>query len=170
MHDDRDPIVTARRWPRSGAPIVSIATRALASASVAAEDALPRETGGILLGWREPDAVVVSEMIEVVDPEASPMSYVRRHAHAEAALQRALEDAAPGDPVGYVGEWHAHPAPQGPSRQDRRELRALARRTAHPVALVVLAHNPELAEWTRVALVACSCRVRRGVISEEEAA
>jgi hypothetical protein len=112
---------------------------------------------------------VVVELLEVTDPAAGRSSYTRDHAHAEAALQRALADTNPADPVGYVGEWHVHPAPQGPSRQDRRELRAVARQSPHPVALVVLAYDPTTSSWTTAALTAASCHVRSAV-SEENAA
>jgi integrative and conjugative element protein (TIGR02256 family) len=140
------------------------------AASAAASATLPNETGGILLGWREPDAIVVVRLIEVVDACASHTTYTRNHAHAEASLQRALADAEPGDPMGYVGEWHAHPAPLGPGRQDRRELRAIARLSQHPVALVVLSHDASIASWSPAALTAWWSRVRTANVPEELAA
>jgi integrative and conjugative element protein (TIGR02256 family) len=149
---------------------VKLESGALDAASAAASAAFPNEAGGILLGWREPDAVVVVQLIEVVDPRASDTTYTRNHAHAEAALQRALTEADPGDPMGYVGEWHAHPAPQGPSRQDRRELRAIARLSQHPVALVVLAYDVRAASWSPAALTARRSRVRTANTCEELAA
>lgn len=151
-------------------PTVRILRGALADATAAASRSLPRESGGILLGWREPEAIVVARIIEVTDPEAGHTTYTRSHAQAEAALQRALADSPRGGLAGYVGEWHVHPALQAPSRQDRRELRAVARRSEHAVALVVLAHDPPTGSWSPVALTARSCRVRTAQISEEEAA
>lgn len=150
-------------------PAVRFAQGVLAAAVNSASDALPSETGGILLGWREEPATVVVELLEVADPAAGHTSNTRDHAHAEAALQRALA-ADPSDPVGYVGEWHAHPAPQGPRRQDRRELRAVPRQSPHPVALVVLAYDPTTTSWTTSALTAASGHVRPAVVSEENAA
>jgi integrative and conjugative element protein (TIGR02256 family) len=149
---------------------VRILRAALADATAAASTSLPKETGGILLGWREPDAIVVARLIEVADPDAGHTTYTRSHAHAEAVLQRALADAPCGDVVGYVGEWHVHPALQGPSRQDRRELRAVARRSAHAVALIVLAPDGPTGSWSPSALTARSCRVRIAQISWAEAA
>lgn len=40
--------------------------------------------------------------------------------------------------MGYVGEWHSHPLPCGPSGQDTREVRRISTLTPHPVALIVL--------------------------------
>lgn len=148
---------------------VRIGRAALADATTTASAAMPTETGGILLGWREPDAIVVTRLVEVVDPDASHTTYTRSHAAAEAALQEALANAPSVDLVGYVGEWHVHPALQGPSRQDRRELRAVARRSPHAVALVVLAHAGDVDSWSPAALTARSRLVRTARISEEEA-
>ena len=145
---------------------VRLVDSALEAATTAAAAAFPKETGGILIGWREPGAIVVAELTEVIDPTASLATYTRSHAHAEAALRRVLASAEPQDPIGYVGEWHVHPAPQGPSRRDRHELRAVARRSAHPIALMVLVHDPASASWCPTALTATSCRVRAATIEE----
>lgn len=149
---------------------VRLGPGALAAAVTSADAASPNETGGILLGWREHGAIVIVELLEVSDPSAGHTSYTRDYAHAEIALQRAFAEADPGDPAGYVGEWHVHRAPQGPSRQDRRKLRAVARQSPHPVALVVLAFDPTTSSWTTAALTASSCHVRSAVVFEEKTA
>lgn len=150
--------------------IVRIGRATLADATATASAALPKETGGILLGWRELDAVVVTRLVEVVDPDAGSATYTRNRAAAETALQRALATVPSRDLVGYVGEWHVHPAVQGPSWQDRRELRAVARASPHAVALIVLSHDGECDSWLLAALTARSCLVRTAKIHEKEAA
>ncbi|MEO3922751.1 Mov34/MPN/PAD-1 family protein [Micromonosporaceae bacterium B7E4] len=99
--------------------------------------ALPHETGGILLGFRTPSLVVVTRTVTVVDPQSSWRGYVRRHRQAQARMAIGRGDAPPV--VGYVGEWHTHPADIGPSRTDLRALAAIARLAQGPVVLVVLA-------------------------------
>ena len=46
---------------------------------------------------------------------------------------------ADDDPIGYVGEWHSHPSPSGPSTVDRAAMRATARVSFNPIALLVFA-------------------------------
>lgn len=107
--------------------------------------ALPKETGGILLGFRTPDLVVVTRLLTVPDPRSSRHSYRRRRRHAQDQMAAARTDDAGA--VGYVGEWHTHPADQPPSRTDLRALAATARLAAGPVALLVLAYpaaGPEI--------------------------
>ncbi|OHX06863.1 Mov34/MPN/PAD-1 family protein [Micromonospora sp. WMMB235] len=99
--------------------------------------ALPHETGGILLGFRTPNLIVVTRTVTVADPQSSRRSYLRRHRQAQARMAIGRGDAPPV--VGYVGEWHTHPADIGPSRTDLRALAAIARLAQGPVALVVLA-------------------------------
>ena len=160
-----------RRLPGADPPATLVVSKAaLAQAFADASFAFPRETGGILLGWREPDAIVVVRLLKVTDPESGCASYTRIHAYAESALLEAIAVMDPGDPVGYVGEWHSHPALQGPSRRDRRELRAVARRTEHPVALIVVAYDPVADRWTPTGLTAKSCWTRTATVIEENAA
>jgi integrative and conjugative element protein (TIGR02256 family) len=117
---------------------VRIDSRALAQAEALAGAALPRETGGILLGHRVDAAVIVGQLLQVPDKEARPAKYLRRHALAQQALDRVMALERPDSPLGYVGEWHSHPGDVGPSRQDVKELRASARQLKDAVALVVL--------------------------------
>ena len=125
-------------------PAVYIVRDGLASAMTAADGAHPNETGGILIGWRTPSAVVIAAALEVADVGASPHRYRRHHTAAQSALANALADEPPRSPLGYVGEWHVHPANHGPSRQDRREIAAISRLVAAPVTLIILAGPPGL--------------------------
>jgi integrative and conjugative element protein (TIGR02256 family) len=116
---------------------ILIARSAFAAAVDDGKQALPRETGGILLGFRTPDDIVVTRALTVPDPNSGRSGYLRHHRRAQARM------AADGGPapavVGYVGEWHTHPGDIGPSRTDLRALGAIARLAEGPVALVVLA-------------------------------
>lgn len=118
---------------------VRVLSAALAEVRVIAEAAIPRETGGILLGHRGDDSeVIVRRFLEVPDEQAGPTQYRRRHAAAQAALDEVLALQPPGAVLGYVGEWHSHPGREGPNNQDVQELRECARRTRHAIALIVL--------------------------------
>ena len=103
--------------------------------------ALPHETGGILLGFRTPDLVVVTRALTVPDPRSSRHSYRRHRRRAQALMAASGITETPG--IGYVGEWHTHPADCPPSRIDIRALAATARLTTAPVALIVLAYGAD---------------------------
>jgi proteasome lid subunit RPN8/RPN11 len=110
----------------------------------AAWAAIPRETGGILIGWRGGTSrltVSVHTALVVEDPAAAHTTYELNRDRAQIALDTYI--AGQNDcNLGYVGEWHSHPAPQPPSPQDLRSLRASARLASGPVALVVPALEP----------------------------
>ncbi len=98
---------------------------------------LPRETGGILVGHRDGESVIVTRAIEVPSRVATRTSYRLDHDQAQAALNRVLS-ASPQDPLaGYVGEWHTHPADVGPSLIDRWSIASAARKSTAQIALVV---------------------------------
>ena len=105
------------------------------------------ETGGVLLGWRNGAGVCVSEFIEVPDLRSTRSSYLRSHAAATQRLQDLLGGLPEGSPEGYVGEWHTHLAPHGPSRTDRSHLKKISRIRRDGVALIVLAHDPASDGW-----------------------
>lgn len=117
----------------------SIDVRADAHETIATEAAkrLPLETGGILLGYREMDNVVITHALVVDGGGATKDRYVRDDVRANNRLAEFLSDRAEDDPIGYVGEWHSHPAPSGPSTIDRNALRAAAKAADGPVALVI---------------------------------
>lgn len=123
-----------------------------------------RETGGILLGWRHKGGIHVEQTIEVLDRQAGHTWYRRRHAPAEAALAAVLEHVPENSALGYVGEWHTHPARVGPSFHDRRELRRISGKTTHEVALLVAAHEKDSSTWVPVGLTALGSRIRAAVV------
>jgi len=116
-----------------------IARMALDTVLEAGQQTLPLETGGVLLGFRIPGSVVITRALVVPDPRSSHHSYVRRRHRAQHLMSTASADFLPV--VGYVGEWHTHPADAPPSRTDRRALVATARLATGPVALLVPAYS-----------------------------
>lgn len=120
-------------------PVVRISRQALVLASRHAIEASSKELGGILVGWWEgAGTAVVHDLLIVPDVDAGWNHYKRRHPAAQETLNAYL-DGLNDQHVGYVGEWHSHPAPQRPSGTDRAALTSISLRSSNPVALVVLA-------------------------------
>lgn len=117
---------------------IVVSAQALQLASRHAAEAVPKETGGILVGWWEsPNTAVVHDLLLVPDRKAGRWHYMRSHRRAQQVLDRYREG---GDPrVGYLGEWHSHPEPQPPSETDVKELVAIVRQRKSRGALIVLA-------------------------------
>jgi integrative and conjugative element protein (TIGR02256 family) len=116
---------------------ILIARSAVDAATADGTAALPNETGGILLGFRTPNLIVVTRALTVADPRSSRNQYTRNHRRARARMDFDRGNAPPV--VGYVGEWHTHPADVGPSWIDRHALSETARLAEGPLALIVLA-------------------------------
>lgn len=124
----------------SSAPTIELHPAALTRMQEALLASLPRETGGILIGWRDDTNVIVTDALVVTDSKAGRTRYQRRQKAAKKALDAYL--AATTNPlVGYVGEWHTHPALSPPSSTDLDSIAAAAAQTDAPVALIVLATN-----------------------------
>lgn len=111
--------------------------RAWKALTAAAKRAIPREAGGILLGHFTSDGPRVVVAPVVPDPRATRIRYCRDAAVAERILQE-HQHADPTGLLGYLGEWHTHPLPLGPSRTDLRSVRALAGEGGYDVTLLVL--------------------------------
>lgn len=95
----------------------------------------PRETGGLLLGWWQDGVPVVVAVVEVPDPSASSHRWTRDEPRAADALA-VVRRTFPSD-VGYVGDWHSHPADVGPSMQDLRAIRRASRQFDDALVLAV---------------------------------
>lgn len=117
----------------------NIDLRADAHETIASETTkrLPLESGGILLGYREVDNLVITHALVVDGGGSTKDRYVRDDVRANESLAEFLADRAEEDPIGYVGEWHSHPAPSGPSTIDRDAMRAAAKTAEGPIALLV---------------------------------
>ncbi len=112
-----------------------LAWRSLAQA---ARHALPRETGGLLLGHFTATGPLVIATPEVPDPRSTRIRYQRDARMAKRVLDRHMDSDGTGL-LGYLGEWHSHPLPVGPSRTDLQAVRALAVDGEHDVFLLVAA-------------------------------
>lgn len=121
------------------APRIELRQAAYEVIASATAQQLPRETGGILLGYQEDTNVVVTHALVVDEQGASTHRYVRDDVKANTLLAEFLAQRADDDPTGYVGEWHSHPAPSGPSPTDLAAMRAMAREYDGPIALLVYA-------------------------------
>lgn len=99
----------------------------------------PRETGGLLLGWWQHRVPVVIAVVEVADPNAGRNRWTRDETRATQALER-VRRTFPAH-VGYVGEWHSHPADVGPSMQDVRAIRRACRKFDEALVLAVVRHG-----------------------------
>ena len=106
----------------------------------AREEALPAETGGVLLGYIDFNVnsiVVVDALSAPPDSEGSMISFER----GVAGLAKSVEEASrrTAGVVGYVGEWHSHPRGHSasPSGADLIQLVELALRM-HEDGLPVL--------------------------------
>ena len=122
-------------------PPARIDLRASAYETIASETAkhLPQEAGGIILGYQEDGTLVVTHALVVNGQGATATKYVRDDTRANALLDSFLEHRAGDDPIGYIGEWHSHPAPCAPSQIDHAAMRATAKASGGPVALLVYA-------------------------------
>lgn len=98
--------------------------------------ALPRETGGILAGFRTGDQVVVTRAAVVADASSSRREYrlLKRLAAEELARLKAVATPV----VGFVGDWHTHPANVPPSSTDITSFELVAMAASDLVALIVL--------------------------------
>jgi proteasome lid subunit RPN8/RPN11 len=103
----------------------------------AARAAHPKETGGVLLGVLTHGRPWITTAVEVPDADATGVYY-----ELEGGAAPAIVDAMTLlDPrLGYLGEWHSHPADVGPSELDAQSVRAIADDAsagcAHPVLLI----------------------------------
>lgn len=104
--------------------------------SAAAAAAHPKETGGLLLGWWDNGRVAVRYAVEVSDPEATTNSWTRDELRAQAALDAALAEYQHAW-LGYVGDWHSHPAACSASWQDLVSIRRASRQYDQPLVLII---------------------------------
>lgn len=122
-----------------------------------ANQALPNETGGLLLGWWDGSEVIVEGVVEVPDDQATSHSWTRRERWAQEALDHLIYDEQ-NKFVGYVGDWHSHPAECGASNADLASLRRASLRYNLPIVLVV--HPPSSKLYLYAARKGRLCGVR----------
>jgi hypothetical protein len=100
-----------------------LSERAARLVQEAATDALPDETGGVLIGVSVDDRPWITDAILIPSQKSSPVYYElpgeARHAAVDGARDRDRR-------LGYIGEWHSHTYDIGPSHMDRTTMARLA--------------------------------------------
>lgn len=131
-----------RHAPASGnspGPRIQLAEQANHALIAASRRSANTERGGLLIGFREGDDIVVEDILDVPDVAAGRTAYLRREGPAQTVLDAYFARPGADDHIGYVGEWHTHPSPGGPSRVDQTAMRTMVRSNRHSIALVVAA-------------------------------
>lgn len=117
---------------------VEIAADIIGALSNAARTALPYETGGLLIGWREGEHVVVRGWLQLGTTNPRTNRFEIDAKKATKVLKKHLRKTS--NPLeGYVGAWHTHPELAPPSGTDIETFGASAAATHAPLAFVVLA-------------------------------
>jgi integrative and conjugative element protein (TIGR02256 family) len=96
------------------------------------------EAGGILLGFRRPPHLHVTDLTEPLPTDERTRFWFRRnhHGHAQAALRHWERTQRTGD---YMGEWHTHPEDlPKPSGKDLCEWRILLREQRRPLVFLIV--------------------------------
>jgi proteasome lid subunit RPN8/RPN11 len=105
---------------------------------VAAREHHPNEIGGVLLGVSVAGRPWITEATVVPTGEGTPTYYELPAGARHQAVDRARERDAR---LGYLGDWHSHPADIGPSGTDRGTMRELATQGDCPEPLLLLARR-----------------------------
>jgi integrative and conjugative element protein (TIGR02256 family) len=89
---------------------------------IESELGLPNETGGVLVGYADATNRTVITGIVGPGPRAfrTPTRFRRDGNYAQREVDRLHRESDGRDD--YVGEWHSHPAPVGPSSFDRESM------------------------------------------------
>lgn len=96
------------------------ASRSIVEASGSAH---PKETGGVLLGVLTGRRPWITAAVEIPSAENTGHSFVLRGSDRAREVDRARRADAR---IGYLGEWHSHPADAGPSGKDISSMLELA--------------------------------------------
>lgn len=108
--------------PKKPPPTVLLAESAQHHLIQAAKRSHPNETGGILLGLNANGTPWITHIVEIPSDDRGRSHYRLPGGQTQAAVHAAREK----DPrLGYLGEWHSHPADVAPSPTDRATMRRL---------------------------------------------
>lgn len=158
--------MTGSRTESSTANFVMISAQARDALKAAARASSKREHGGILIGYRDTHGITIHDIIEVTDTTATRTRYLRRENPARQALTEYLDRPGLEQTLGYVGEWHTHPAPAPPSSTDHHAMRIMARRNRQPVTLVVAALQLDRRNAHLYALISNPERIRSRALGQ----
>ena len=95
------------------------------------------EIGGLLLGHWEDSNVIIEQIVEVVDPNATYSSWSRDQHRAQDALDKVLATDRRSPTIGYVGDWHTHPEMICASSTDFLSLKKDSKSYDEPLVMVV---------------------------------
>lgn len=108
----------------------------------------PRETGGVVAGFTSTERIVITH---ATGPgprsERARATFRRDGASTQQAIDRIFaETSGVSD---YIGEWHSHPSPVGPSAMDRHAMMRISRSLAYrtPEPLLVIAQRSRWRKW-----------------------
>ncbi len=104
----------------------------------AAREHHPNEIGGVLLGVSVAGRPWITQATVVPSGPGSPTYYELPAGSRHRAVDRAREGDAR---LGYVGDWHSHPADIGPSATDRKTMRELVAHGDCPKPVLLLARR-----------------------------
>ncbi len=133
---------------------VWISEKAIALINEAARGAHPKETGGIILGVYVKDRPWVTHSVEIQSAEPSPNFYrLPSNVRPRVVDQIRRIDSR----LGYLGEWHSHPANVGPSLKDKLSITRIALNSKagcpHPLLIVAKQNSSgyeiDITEWGR---------------------
>ena len=108
-----------------------------------AEQSLPVETGGILVGYRTHKSIVVADALEVADAHSTSITYRRDQELAQRLLDDRLGREPSTSPLGFVGDWHSHTGDADASTVDLTTLRENTLSDGDSLALIVVMRLPE---------------------------
>lgn len=112
----------------------------------------PHETGGALAGFTSPDEVVITHATGPGPQAEHGRSTFRRDGEStQDAVDRIFSET--DGTSDYVGEWHSHPAPVGPSGMDRRAMSRISGNPAYrtPRPILIIAQKTRWRKWRLVA-------------------
>jgi integrative and conjugative element protein (TIGR02256 family) len=113
---------------------------------------LPAETGGILVGRYDGS---LADMVHAVGPGALAQHNASRFTRDGAYAQEQLDTlyVASEGVYDYLGEWHSHPSPQGPSAVDCASLRWISTNPAYgcPCPILILCQRNAHTRWRLLA-------------------
>jgi integrative and conjugative element protein (TIGR02256 family) len=146
-----------------GHPVLLMSESCANDLFAAANLSHPLETGGILVGVYADGEAWVTSVIEVATSERG-QSHYRIPAGATQPVVRSARIADPR--VGYLGDWHTHPADSPPSPTDLTSLRFISYahpRRPNPTMLVVRrtgqGYDLDARRIAGLNVVACEIRV-----------
>ncbi len=121
---------------------IAVGLTASVTITAAAASALPRETGGVLIGWHSASGIRIVRAVELPDEFATPRLYTRSLAASQAAIRDFLAEEPDTSPLGYVGEWHSHTKACSASELDLRSLKRVATGCQSPITLLIALRTP----------------------------